>query len=704
MNRIVDFALAHRLVVVLAWAVVAVAGLASLSRATGALSHSYALPGYAGYEANRSIEQAYGDGGAVQPIVLVVHARVPVTGSRPTGELRAALGRVSHALPSARIVSYASTANRAFVSADGRTTFALVYPPPSTAGDQSPAPGALDAVEHAVAGARVAGAPVGVTGAAALGQKNGQQKGTSVAAETMLGAVGAIVVLALVFGSLLALVPLLMALAAVPTTFLLVWAITAATDVTFIVQYFIALIGLGVAIDYALLVVFRWREERARGLENVDAVRAAMATAGRAVVLSGSTVAIGLAALVALPVPFLRSIGYAGLLIPLVSVAAASTLLPVVLASVGPALDRRRLDRRQTNAWLRWGALVVRVRWLALAAGIAVLAALLVPAFSLRLGSARVDALSRSGAAHDALAQLERSGIGAGALTPIEVLTTPDAASRLAASLRRVDGVRGAAAPVAWNRGGDAIVDVVPEADPATAAGKDTLARVRAAVAGRARVGGLAATLSDFSSAVYGSFPELIALIAVLTFLLLARALRSLVLPLKALALNVLSVGAAWGVLVLVWQRGHGAHALWGLHGTEAIDAWVPLIVFAFLYGISMDYEVFILTRIREEHERTGSTADAVARGLGRTGRLVTSAALILFLAFVAMASAPVTDTKLLATGFAAGILIDATVVRGLLVPALVALLGRRNWWLPYPLARALRLPHEQAPDRSLTT
>jgi RND superfamily putative drug exporter len=184
----------------------------------------------------------------------------------------------------------------------------------------------------------------------------------------------------------------------------------------------------------------------------------------------------------------------------------------------------------------------------------------------------------------------------------------------------------------------------------------------------------------------------MVGLIALLTFILLARAFRSLVLPLKAIVLNVVSVAAAWGVITLVWQDGFGSNALWGIAATHSVSAWIPLMVFAFLYGLSMDYEVFILSRVREEYDRTGSTDEAVVRGIGRTGRLVTSAALILFLAFVSMASGPVTDVKVFATGLAAGIMIDATVVRALLVPAMVSLLGRWNWWLPRLPARLLRV------------
>jgi putative drug exporter of the RND superfamily len=184
----------------------------------------------------------------------------------------------------------------------------------------------------------------------------------------------------------------------------------------------------------------------------------------------------------------------------------------------------------------------------------------------------------------------------------------------------------------------------------------------------------------------------MIALIATITFILLARAFRSLLLPLKAVILNVASVTAAWGVIALVWQNGHGSSLLWNIDATGSVPAWIPLMVFAFLYGLSMDYEVFILTRMREEYDNTGDTHQAVVRGIGRTGRLVTSAALILFLAFVALASGPGTDLKMFATGLAAGILLDATVIRALLVPAAVSLFGRWNWYLPSWPARMLRV------------
>jgi RND superfamily putative drug exporter len=281
--------------------------------------------------------------------------------------------------------------------------------------------------------------------------------------------------------------------------------------------------------------------------------------------------------------------------------------------------------------------------------------------------------------------------------------------AQVAATLAAVPGVHGAVAPASprWQRPGAAVVDAFETPDASSAAGRATLRRVRSAVRSAgpdAHLGGLAAQNEDFIDAVYGNFPLMIALIALITFVLLARAFRSLLLPLKAVVLNVISVGAAWGVLDLVWQHGHGSQQIWGIAATGSVTSWIPLMVFAFLFGLSMDYEVFILSRMREEYDKTGSTDTAVVRGIGRTGRLVTSAALILFLAFVSLASGPETEIKVLATGLAAGILLDATVIRALLVPAVISLFGRWNWWLPQVPARLLRVQPSPSSSSRLAT
>jgi RND superfamily putative drug exporter len=700
--RITRWVLAHKRIVTLFWVALTIVGMASASSATKAMDQKFSVPGKEGWETNVTISQLFGGtGGDNAPIVPVVTVPAGKTVSSPAvrRQLAAVDKRLEHALPGSRLASYASTGDRAFVSADGRTTFAIVYPRPdpnATFGEnQQAAKDATAALTHTT----VAGAPVHVSGFDALQNAGGSSGGTGVLLESVLGGVGALIVLAFVFASLLAFVPILMAIVSIMTTFLLVWGLTTFTDISPVVQFLIALVGLGIAIDYSLLVVSRWREERAHGRTGDAAVQRAMETAGRAVVFSGTTVAIGLLAMVALPVPFLRSMGYAGMLIPLVSTLVAITLLPVVLSKVGGRLDwpHVRTDDTASRSWTRWADFVVRRRWFAAGSAIAILAALIVAATTLTLGDASPNTLASHGSAKTGLNQLERSGIGSGALLPNEVLTHGASPAKVASDLRGVEGVHGAAAPASpqWRTKGYAEVLAFSKADDSTSAGRATLDRIRTtahAAGPDVTVGGLPAQNVDFINAVYGGFPLMIFLIATITFILLARAFRSLLLPAKAVVLNIVSVTAAWGVIALMWQHGYGSNLLWNIEATGSVPAWIPLMVFAFLFGLSMDYEVFILSRMREEYDNTGDTREAVVRGIGRTGRLVTSAALILFLAFVALASGPGTDLKMFATGLAAGILLDATVIRALLVPAVVSLFGRWNWILPQWPARVLRV------------
>ena len=703
MSSLTRWVLAHKRTVVIAWIAFTVAGLAAAGPATDALKAEFSIPDKESWKTNSAIAERYGttrNGGT--PLLPVVGLPEGQTVSSPEvrADLRRLDVRLERALPGARIASYASTGDRTFVSNDGRTVFALVYPRPDPDGQFGENRAAVRAATAALEGFRVAGEPVRLTGFDALAEDSGESGGPGVLAEAVIGGAGALLVLAFVFASTLAVVPLVMAFISIMTTFVLLLGLTELTDVSPIVQFLIALIGLGVAIDYSLLVVTRWREERAHGNAPEEAVARAMETAGRAVVFSGITVAIGLLALMALPLPFLRSMGYGGMLIPLVSTAVAITLLPVVLAKFGERLDwpHRRTDDKASRAWTRWAEAVTRRRWVAAGAGLAAIVALAIAATDLQLGSSDADTMAKSGDGKEALVAIEEAGIGEGALMPHEILVTEGVdPERLAASLGRVDGIHGAVAPegASWRRSGAALVEAFPVADAGTDEGAATLEDVREtahASGPGVSVGGRPAADSDFVDAVYGSFPLMIALIAITSFILLARAFRSLLLPAKAILLNVLSIAAAWGVLVLVWQHGYGSEAIWDIQATGSIPSWMPLMVFAFLFGLSMDYEVFILARMREEYDRTGSTETAVIRGIGRTGRLVTSAALILFLAFVSMASGPETDVKMMATGLAAGILVDATVIRALIVPAVIALMGRWNWWLPKWSARLLRV------------
>jgi RND superfamily putative drug exporter len=703
MPQLSRFLLGHKLAVVAAWLVVLVAGVAAAGAVSARLSQDFSFPGEEGYEANVAILRAYGTGGPGNPLVPVVTLPAGETVDSPgvRSALAAAFGGVAED-PRLRVLAWpATTGDRRLVADGGRTVFGLVWGP-YRPGLDAGASELASAVAERLRAALPAGTSIEVTGLDELAAGDESPPGdTGVLVETLVGGVGALVVLAFVFGSLLALVPLLVAAVSILAAFLAVFGLTVVTDVSFLVQFLVALIGLGVAIDYSLLLVTRWREERQGGHDREQAVHRAMATAGRSVVTSAGTVAVSLLVLVLLPVPFLRSVGYGGLLIPLAGAVVTLTLLPVLLATLGPRLDwpRLRKDRAASRLWTRWAGGVVRHRWLASLAALAVLLPLGVAALGLRLGEPPADSLAASGPARQGLTRLERAGVGSGVLTPIEVLvpagTSPEqAAGRLAA----VPGVQLAAAPAgpAWRRDGTALVTVLPAAETGGGAGEATVERVRDLVAAElpgARVGGSGALAIDAAGAIYGAFPLMLAAVALVTFVMLVRAFRSLLLALKAIVLNLLSIGAAYGVLVLVWQDGYGSQAVWGVPATGAIAMWVPLMTFAFLYGLSMDYEVFLLARMREEYDASGSTGTAVVQGLGRVGRLVTSAALILFLAFASLASVPEVDVKIMATALGAGILLDATVLRALLVPALVALLGRWNWWLPAWAARPLRLP-----------
>ena len=693
MGRLTDWVLAHRRTVVLGWLAVAVVGGVLAPTTIDRLGFDFSTPDQPAYEANEAIVERFGTGGGNDPLLVTVDLPKGSTVAGSRAELTAVLDRVRR--PDWRVASpFDGTPGADVLGAgDDRTAVALVWPP--AVDGPEPYAAALPQLEGALQGATVAGVAPVVTGTPVLAEGGGDDR--PIIVEIALGAGGAIVVLALVFGSLLALVPLLVAAVAITTTFLLVLGLTAVTDVSFIVQYLVGLIGLGVAIDYSLLVVMRWREERAAGADDLTAVRTAMATAGRAVVFSGVTVAISLLSLVVLPLPFLRTVGLGGLLIPLVSVLVALTLLPVLLASAGRRLEwpRRRPPSAESRTWHRIGTTVVEQRWLAAVLATAALLVLALPVLGIRLGSPEVAATATgSSPAATAFQQLTADGLPAGLARPVEVLV----ADREAAvdRLGAVDGVAGVLAPATEGWSGDGgLVDVVLTDDPSSTAGRAALTAVRDAAAelDGARVGGTAAGDADSVRAIYGNAWWVLPLVCLVTFALLATALRSVWLPVKALLLNVVSIAAAYGITVWIWQEGHLTDALFGATATGTLTFWVPVAAFSFLFGLSMDYEVFILSRIREGHlgvgrERGMSTDQATVHGVAYTGRLVTSAALILFLAFVALSTVPVVDVKIFATTLAIGILLDATVVRGVLTPALVALLGKVNWWWPRRLAR----------------
>jgi RND superfamily putative drug exporter len=698
MTNLTGFILRHKALIAVGWLAVVIAGVFTVSGTLHRMTNDFSMPGQA-YQVDNQIAAQYGNGGSQAPYVAVLTAPPGDRVSQPATAALAgrAFAAIDRGVPGARIADYASTGNPAFNTRNDQTTFALVYTAPVTGFG---GPDVTPALQRSLDGALPPGWHAGLTGEQLLQNGSKPAKGTGIMVEAAIGSVGSLLILALLFGSFLAFVPMIIAGVSVMSTFLIVGGLTEITGVSQIVEFLIALIGLGVAIDYSLLVVSRWREERAAGRDNAEAITVAMAHAGRSVVFSGLTVAIGLLSMIVLPVPMLRSVGYGGVLVPLVSVLVTVTLLPVILATIGPRLDwpHLRSDRRPSRLFAGWAALVYRGRWVSAIAGLAIMGTIALPALSLQLGEPGSSAEATSGQAHDVLTTLTSGGVPSGILTPAEVLVTAPAARAVAAHAAHLAGVYAAVAPSggAWARGGTELVAVLPVTESSGPAGQATITTLEHAVLGTSGVlgvGGDGASLIDFDHSVYGMFPLMLALIGIATFILLTRAFRSVLLAAKAVVFNLISLGAAYGVLTWMFQDGHGSSAIFGVPATGAITFWVPLMVFAFLFGLSMDYEVFILSRIREEYDATGDARAAVVTGLGRTGRLVTGAAAILMLSFVSMSTAPGTDLKILATGLGAGILVDAVVVRCLLVPAMVALFGRANWWFPGWLGRVLRVP-----------
>jgi putative drug exporter of the RND superfamily len=475
------------------------------------------------------------------------------------------------------------------------------------------------------------------------------------------------------------------------------------TDVSIIVQFLIVLVGLGVAIDYALLMVFRFRDELRDGNDVETALVETMTHAGHSVIVSGTTVAVGLLSMIVLPLPLLRGMGIGGMLIPVVSVLASLTLLPAMLAVLGTKVNRvrvlpqRLVDRGhpEDGAWGRWARFVLRRPAAVAAVGVLIVVVLAGLGTQLNPSEAQMKYFPGTGTAITGRDQLAAAGITPGVIKPLNVLVEHGGnAQQIAAKLRAVPGIAGASAPREWRRGQNSFVEAFASVDGAAPGIQGTIARVNASLQGTGgTLTGIAAVDRDFLRALFGSFPYALALVLLLTLILLTRAFRSIVLAVKAVLLNLLSLAAAFGIVVFIFQQGHGA-SLWNLPATQSITAYIPVMIFAFLFGLSMDYEVFMLSRMREAYDETGSTDKAIELGLARTGKLVTSAALILMFAFLVLSSSPGYEVKSLAIGLAAGIIFDATVIRALLVPALMKLLGDWNWWMPKWTGTVLRVPH----------
>jgi RND superfamily putative drug exporter len=695
----------RRKVVIGVWIALTIFGGFSAKEVSSRWFQSFSIPGYSAYATNQATLKVFGSGENA-PLVAVFHTSGDITKLK---QLQSAVYAAAAVNPGSRTSSYWSTGSRAYVSEDRHTAFAEIYPPGNTTFSSSTH---ISSVRARLEAATPPGVQAYLTGRDALEQASSGGNGPSVLTEGLVGGLGALVILFFVFGTLPAvLMPLAIAIAAILNTFTLVWLLTYVTNVSIIVQFLIALVGLGVAIDYALLMIFRFRDELREGEDVETALVETMTHAGRSVIVSGSTVAVGLLSMLVLPLPFIRSIGIGGMLIPAVSVLTAVTLLPALLATLGHRINSLRvLPKRfvdnshpEEGPWGRWARFVMRRPVPVAAVGLVVVGVLVFYGLQLNPSEAQAKDLPGTGDAIGGRQALAAAGFSPGVLKPFVVLVQHGGSTGpIVTRLRAVPGLDGVVAPAQWRKDGDALIEAFPAIDGAAKGIQATIDDVHAALRGTdASLGGVAPEDRDFVHAVYGNFPYVLGFVILLTYILLARAFRSLVLPLKAVILNLVSLGAAYGIIVFIFQLGHGSKAIWNVDATQSIIPWIPLMIFAFLFGLSMDYEVFMLTRMRESYDETHDTPSAIALGLARTGKLVTSAAAILMFAFLVLSSSPGVDIKQFGIGLAAGIIFDATVIRVLLVPSLMRLIGRWNWWLPRSAARVLLVAPPPTPAPS---
>jgi uncharacterized membrane protein YdfJ with MMPL/SSD domain len=709
--RTTRYALRFRRSVFAVWLVLLIVGGVASTRLSPLLSNGFGVPGTDSDRAATILERHFGDRGDGE-YLLVFATRRPLD-PRLRAQLQAAVDRAALRVPSARAGP---------VQAAGRH---VLY---DTVVSQLDLARAKTYTAHLRDALRPPSGVHGyVTGQAALQHDLDPVFSSDLRhGEFAIAIPAALVVLLLVLGlSAIVTLPLLFAGSTIAATLGLVFAVAHATMMATYVTNLVELVGLALAIDYSLLVVYRFREE----LEHDDAVEEAvvrtMKTAGRSVVLSGATVTLGLALLLFIPVPFVRSLGIGGFLIPLVSVAAATTLLPALLSVYGRRGSARiRVSRRRLGApdfWHRLARSIMRRPLLFLAGGSAILLLAAAPALALHLTPGSADGVPRALPSVHGF-DLLRGALGAGALSPTQIVidsehrgraATPavrEAMARLTTRLRADPEVVALRPLVEPTRRYEELV-VIGRDEYGLQAAQRFVRRLRTTIVPRSRfprrtrvlAGGGPAQGVDFLQRSYHAFPWLVLAVLGLTYPLLLRAFRSLLLPLKAVLLNLLSVSASYGMLVVFFRWGVGARAF-DLYRFDQIEGWIPIFLFALLFGLSMDYEVFLVTRMRESWDAGLDNTHAVADGLERTGRIVTAAAIIMVAAFSGFVDGRIAGLQEFGLGLAVAIFVDATIVRAVLVPSLMAVLGRWNWWLP---ARVARLAHVESspltrrPERS---
>jgi RND superfamily putative drug exporter len=579
----------------------------------------------------------------------------------------------------------------------------------------------LDRLEAAMQPARDAGLQVEFGGEVARAGEEPDLGSTEI-----YGLIAAMLVLLFAFGSVVAMgVPIGTALVGLGVGLSTVTVLTSFFDISEISTTIATMIGLGVGIDYALFVVTRHREQLAGGMSVTDSAGHANGTSGMAVLFAGTTVVIAICGLVVAGIPTVTTMGFSTAVVVAISVVAAVTLLPALLGLIGTKINSLRLpwvkrsqveremhpERMRTGFWVRWAKHVASKPWRYLIASVVLLLALAAPALSMRLGQTDAGTLSTSSTQRRAY-DLLGTGFGKGFNGPLLLVAEVPAGDQ-GALTGIVDAVKtdpdvAAVGVPRMNPGGDtAVIRVLPKSSPQAAATSDLVSRLRAdvipeAVAGtgvQVSVGGSTAAFIDISDRIADRLPWFIGAVIGLSFVLLAVVFRSLLVPLKAAVMNVLSIGAAYGVIVAVFQWGW-FRELFGVEQSLPIVSFIPMMMFAILFGLSMDYEVFLLSRVREEWLRSGNARESVPAGLAATARVITSAALIMICVFLSFVLVDEPTVKMMGLGLATAVFVDATIIRMVLVPATMELLGDANWWLPRWLDRIL--PHldlEGAPE-----
>jgi RND superfamily putative drug exporter len=560
------------------------------------------------------------------------------------------------------------------------------------------------AVEQAVQTANGGGFEVGITGFHSTGYDFGKQSQTDLEkGELAFGLPAALIVLVLVFGAVVAgLVPVLMAILSIIVALGLVALISLGFSLSVFIVNMLTGMGLALGIDYSLFVVSRYREERLRGLAKEDAIEHAGATASRAVLFSGSTFVVALVGMFIVPTSIMRSLALGAILVGIVSVAAALTLLPAMLSIAGdrvnalpvPVLGRNlgRADAAEGRFWRRIVELVLRRPALSLALSIAVMLAATSPIFGLHIGANGVSTLPSSLPSKQGYTLLQRTFP---VQNPEPVRIVGLGGPGVLVQLQRQLAAQPPFGPGKLQHSGtmDTTLLTVPiSGDPvgteAIAAVRNLRAHVipslqRGLTSGETYyVGGVTAENVDYFDAVTNPTPYVLLFVLGLSFILLTIAFRSIVVALVSVLLNLLSVGAAYGLLTLVFLKGHGA-GLFGFQHTHVIDAWVPLFLFSVLFGLSMDYQVFLLSRIKERYDHSGSTHDALIGGVSSTARIITGAAVIIVVVFAGFAAGELVMFQQMGFGVAVALLLDATIIRSVVLPSMLGLLDRRSWYLP---------------------